>query len=119
MASITEEDPEFQTVRSLLDLAEDLSTAALRARRAAYSALRAYDALGRVDRPALAKALGVSRQRVWQMLNDEAVTTGEFDAVLIDLAESAWLAWDEGGRSGDPEDFFDVNAVVRPEHARS
>jgi hypothetical protein len=116
--------PEIEQLVSLYAAARDLEAASTRVRADVRRRLKKLDEDGLLDRSAMAGALGVTNQRMWKMLQTADIFAApDVDEALQSLWESAVDAWEKNGCRGHPDDFFNVEAVLRlapvPESWRS
>lgn len=114
---------ELTRLISLQSLVQQLDDAAKIARAMRDSAVYEYVADPAVNRRELCRQLGISSPRLYGILTaerDRRAADDELSAgVLFELSEAESLAiwedavedWEEAGKVGSPEDYFDLNRL--------
>lgn len=86
------------------------------------AAVRRYDRSGRINRAALARDMGMSRSRFYDIVDPEIqlAPDGELDFVdfeAIERADALWEAaidrWEAADREGDVDDYFPLDQATR------
>ncbi len=121
MDNLLGDHPEIQQLRAMSRSIREMRSALERLESARDAAIRRLDAEGVIARTALARELGMTRGRIWQIINpawrsaDDAADP-DVDVELLEFADELWEravdAWHDAGAVGSPDDFFPVDAVL-------
>lgn len=114
-------DPDLQQLAALSRAVLEMRSALGRVEDARSALVRRLDGQG-VNRTLMADVAGVARSRIWQIINPVERLDGhgeiEPDFELLEFADDLWehavAQWDENDRAGSPDDYFPVDALLRP-----
>jgi hypothetical protein len=113
---------ELEELRTLGSAIRDTRAALARLESLRDAKVRHLDTLRIVPRTQIAEVLGVSRGRVWTLLNPEAVVDEDGRVIDVDtdliefgqmLFDTAHDEWEAAGFVGRPDDYFPIDAVLR------
>lgn len=115
-----EEDTDLAQVVALSQGVRDLRDAVESLEAVRDAAIRRHCARPGVNRVHLARALGISRSRLYAILEPPIVTAedGEewLDDSAVERADSLWFEavsrWENSGHEGTPDDYFPLDDVV-------
>ena len=111
----TESDREYAQVVALAQAVRDMRAAVDSLEAARDAALRRYCERLEVNRVQLARACGLSRSRLYSILEPSETPDGP-DVDAIERADALWdeavSRWHEAGGEGTPDDYFPLDDVV-------
>jgi hypothetical protein len=119
-SELSPEHPEVQQLVAIQHAINELRATLDHLESSRDAALRRLDSQQLLNRAAMGRLLGISRARVWQILNPVAVDESgepldpeEYLSTVDQLWDAAVDAWEAAGQHGTPADFFSLDAVVR------
>jgi len=114
-------DPQLAQLASLSRAIVELRSALARVEDSRDALIRRLDGAA-TNRTLIADVAGLTRGRVWQIINPtyrgELDEDAEPDFELLEFADRLWEhavdQWMESGREGSPDDYFPIDATLTP-----